>query len=274
MTALVVMAYGTPASRDEVAAYYTDIRRGRPPSPGQLADLVARYDAIGGLSPLRAITEAQRDVLARHWDGPVVLGYKHASPTIEEAVASVGADAAGLVLAPHYADASIGEYARRAGVPTLPEWHLLPEYVGFLAAALARTDPAHEVVFTAHSLPIDAAGDYPRRLRETAAAVAEKAGLARWSTAWQSAGRTAAAWLGPDIREVVEGTDAPGIVVCPCGFVADHLEVLYDLDVEAAAVARAAGREFARTPSLNADETVLAALARLVRDRIVRGSGG
>ena len=293
---VVVMAYGTPAGPQDVERYYTDIRRGRPPSPEQLADLARRYDAIGGTFPLRAITDAQVDRLRRHLGDHyvVTLGTKHAIPTIEDAVAVLAADGVtrvvGLVLAPHWSALSVGEYARRVsaaastyGLPaeTVEHWHLLPEYLDFLAAAVVdaqATLPEHvqrdaDVIFTAHSLPesaVPAEDPYPDQVLATAEAIATLADLFRWSTAWQSAGRTSDRWLGPDLLDVIrvraeEG--ASGIVVCACGFVADHLEVAYDLDVEAAALAKELGLPFARTRSLNDDDTVLAALAQLVRAR-------
>jgi len=297
---VVVMAYGTPAGASDVERYYTDIRRGRPPSPEQLADLQRRYDAIGGTFPLRAITEAQVDALAAAL-GPrfaVALGQKHASPTIEDAVAAVAENGAervvGLVLAPHYSEVSVGEYARRLAsaadarglaADTVESWHLLPEYLEFLAKAVVEAQaslPEHaqrdaDVVFTAHSLPEHAVGPddpYADQVRATAEAVATLAGLFRWSTAWQSAGRTPDPWLGPDLLDVLrvraeEG--AVGVVVCACGFVADHLEVAYDLDVEAASLAAELGLAFARTRSLNDDATLVDALARLVRSRAAAG---
>lgn len=294
MIGVLVMAYGTPSSRERIEEYYTDIRRGRPPTPEQLADLTARYDAIGGTFPLRAITERQAAAIQGHLgDGyRVELGLKHAAPTVEDGVAALAAAGCprivGLVLAPHYSALSVGEYARRAaaagaahGVPTdtIESWHLLPEYLTFLADAVVAaqaTLPDHvqrdaEVLFTAHSLPERAVppdDPYPDQLRATAEAVATQADLFRWSLAWQSAGRTPDPWLGPDVNDVIrvraeEG--AAGIVVCACGFVADHLEVAYDLDVEARAVAAEVGLPFARAASLNDDDTVMAALAALVR---------
>jgi ferrochelatase len=289
---VLVMAYGTPTSREHIRDYYTDIRRGRPPTEEQLAELTARYDAIGGTFPLREITDRQVSALRQALgDGyRVALGTKHSVPTIEDGVEAL-ADCeriVGLVLAPHYSRLSVGEYARRAaeagerhGVPvsTVEHWHLLPEYLRFLAdavlAALATLPEGvqrdAEVVFTAHSLPEKAVGSddpYPDQVRATAEAVATLTDLYRWSTAWQSAGRTPDPWLGPDVLDVIrtraeEGDH--GIVVCACGFVADHLEVAYDLDVEAARVAQEVGLPFARTASLNDDPRVLAALAELVR---------
>lgn len=300
-TGVVVMAYGTPAGSDDVARYYTDIRRGRPPSAEQLEDLTRRYDAIGGTFPLRAITEAQVARLAKHLgDGYVVaLGTKHSDPTIEAAVARLADQGAsrvvGLVLAPHYAALSVGEYARRvaeaaaaqgiAHATTIDSWHLLPEYLQFLADAVVEAQATlpedvqrdADVVFTAHSLPERAVapGDpYPDQVRATAEATATLADLFRWTTAWQSAGRTEDTWLGPDLLDVIrvraeEG--AAGVVVCACGFVADHLEVAYDLDVEAAALAKDLGLPFARARSVNDDDTVLAALAGLVRAAATSG---
>ena len=286
---VLLMAYGTPRDRDDIETYYTDIRRGRPPTPELMADLVGRYDALGGTFPLRAITDAQVDAIAAALgEGYAVeLGTKHSSPKVEDGVGALVARGAGrivgLVLAPHFSRFSVGEYAERAAkegarydvaVDTVETWHLLPAYLEFLERAVStalETVPAgSEVVFTAHSLPerILASGDpYPDQLRATAETVAERAGLTTWSTAWQSAGRTPEPWLGPDVLEVVRDRAArgvPGVVICACGFVADHLEVAYDLDIEAAAVARDLGIPFARTASVNDDGAVMRELARLV----------
>ncbi len=293
---VLAMAYGTPRDREDIAAYYTDIRRGSPPPQHLLDQLVMRYDAIGGTFPLRAITVAQCDALQAALDAAqpgefvVALGQKHASPTVEDGVGALAARGVrrvvGLVLAPHYSRFSVGEYAARARaagescgltVDTVQSWHLLPAYVGFLAdavrEALASVPAASQVVFTAHSLPqrILATGDpYPQQLRETAAAVARAAEVDDWAVGWQSAGRTAEAWLGPDVLEVVRSAaaaGAEGLVVCACGFVADHLEVAYDLDVDAARLAREVGLPFARTRSVTDDPGVMHGLARLVLDR-------
>ena len=285
---VVVMAYGTPATPDDIEAYYTHIRRGHPPTPEQLADLVRRYDAIGGISPLAARTEAQRAGLAAALEArapgrcTVVLGQKHAAPFIEDAAGALltdGVDAiVGLVLAPHYSGFSVGQYQERLGaaagevpVGAIDSWHLEPTYVDFLATAvrdgLAGLPATTTVVFTAHSLPERVLVDdpYADQLAESAAVVAAEAGLGpAWSLGWQSAGRTPEPWRGPDILDVIRGlADGPsaGVLVCPQGFVSDHLEVVYDLDIEAAAVAAEAGLPFARTRVLNDDPTVLGALA-------------
>jgi protoporphyrin/coproporphyrin ferrochelatase len=294
-TAVLVMAYGTPRDLSEVEAYYTDIRRGRPPTPEQLEELIGRYRAIGGQSPLLGITTAQAEGLRDRLNGPAVyVGLKHASPRIEEAVVRMQADgierSVGLVLAPHFSSMSVGDYEARvveaardtgwSGAFTMIEsWHLEPGYLAFLQEAVktargrlpeeAREDAV--VLFTAHSLPerILATGDpYPRQLRETAEAVATMAGIKRWETAWQSAGRTADPWIGPDILEVLprlKEDGAVGVVICPCGFVADHLEVLYDVDIEARSLAEQLKLPFSRTPSPNDDQVFLDALAAVVR---------
>ncbi|MEY3796026.1 MAG: hypothetical protein RLZZ170_40 [Actinomycetota bacterium] len=296
-TAVLLMAYGTPRTPAEIEPYYTDIRRGRAPTPEQLADLVARYDAIGGISPLAARTEAQRDALqvALNETAPdrydVVLGLKHAAPMIETAVNDLAASGyqhiIGLVLAPHYSSFSIGQYmdrTRKAAEPhgitvtSIDSWATEPAFIEFLAAdlrsRLADMPANTKVLFTAHSLPqriIDAGDPYPDELRSTAEAVAGAAGLdswSSWSIAWQSAGRTPEPWIGPDILAVIDdlatSENASGVVVCACGFVADHLEVLFDLDIEAKKHAEEKGLAFDRTSCVNDDATIMRALAQRV----------
>ena len=300
-TAVIVMAYGTPRTKDEILPYYTDIRRGRPPTDEALQDLIDRYEAIGGLSPLKKLTEDQRDALQNELNNirpghyEVFLGLKHASPFIEEAVAEVASkgfgEIVGLVLAPHFSSYSIGQYMGRVreaaaphGIPVrgVESWARNEEFVGFLAddmkKKLAAMPERTKVLFTAHSLPqriIDGGDPYPEELRATAELVAERAGLTRWSQwsiAWQSAGRTPEPWIGPDILEVIDSlattkqTDEPidGVLVSACGFVADHLEVLYDLDIEAAHRAASHGLAFSRTACVNDDRSVMASLARMV----------
>lgn len=213
------MAYGTPRTREEILPYYTDIRRGRPPSPEQLQDLTNRYEAIGGISPLAQRTQAQCNALQVELDlqAPgqyvVALGLKHASPTIETTVNELAAAGVlrivALVLAPHYSSFSIGQYHDRAraaagphgiAVAGIDSWAIEPAFIDFLArdlrTRLAAMPDSTKVLFTAHSLPqriIDAGDPYPDELRSTAEAVAAKAGLSHWSQwaiAWQSAGRT------------------------------------------------------------------------------------
>ena len=295
-TGVLVMAYGTPRSRAGLLDYYTDIRRGSPPPPELLDELASRYDAIGGISPLFERTESQRAAIAGALEGVapgqfrVALGQKHAGPFIEDGVASLaeaGVDrVVGLVLAPHYSRASVGQYLARAGEACggldvaftgIETWHLLPEFVAFLAAAVAeaRTQlpERHKVLFTAHSLPerVLEGDPYPSQLRATAEAVARRTGLDPWSDwtlCWQSAGRTGDAWRGPDINEVlVDLADtgrSDGVLVCAQGFVADGLEVLYDIDIQARETARELGLALVRTRSLNDDARVMRGLANLV----------
>jgi ferrochelatase len=301
-TGVLVMAHGTPSRREDIAPFYTRIRRGRPPSPEQLTALEDRYAAIGGLSPLTERTLAQVDgvraALERRAPGRYVVAYgaKHAAPLVEEAATALtGAGVArviGLVLAPHGASLGSQEYMERAETAiggrcpfiAVPPWYAEPELVALLAArvtgALASLSATgdqsrYPVIFTAHSLParVRESGDsYPEQLEESARLVAEAAGLARWEVAWQSAGRTPEPWLGPDIRDVVRGLaessgcdGVDGVVVCPIGFVTDHLEVLYDLDVELAAVAAQVALPFARTASLNDDPRFISVLADVIR---------
>ena len=291
------MAYGTPAEPGDVEAYYTHVRRGRPPTPEQVADLQRRYEAIGGTSPLLERTEAQargvQAALDREHPGrfTVELGMKHAPPFIEDAVVRLAdrgvTRVVGVVLAPHYSRLSVGEYQERtraaAGdgldVAMVLSWYDSPPYLEALTErvnkALAALPPQTEVVFTAHSLPariLDDGDPYPDQLRATAQAVAARADITGWRVAWQSAGRTPEPWIGPDIAEVLDelaaGGDVHGVLVCPAGFTSDHLEILYDLDVEASARARSLGLAFARTESLNDDPRLCEAVAGAVLERV------
>jgi len=294
---VLVMSYGTPAEPDDIEAYYTDIRRGRPPTPEQLADLRRRYDAIGGVSPLAERTAAQVAGLQVALDAvepgrfAVFSGAKHSRPSIEDGVAAVVeaglVDMVALVLAPHYSALSVGQYFERVAaaaddsgramaVTYVHDWHLEPVLVDLLAErvreALGRF-PAGAVVetfVTAHSLPARVAemdDPYPRQVAETGEAVAEAAGVERWQVAWQSAARTPEPWLEPDVLDAIRAVSgtADGVLVCPAGFVSDHLEILYDLDVQARQVAESVGLRFERTASLNDDPRFLGMLADVVR---------
>jgi ferrochelatase len=293
-TGVLLMAYGTPSSAAaaDLEAYYTHIRRGRPPTPELLDDLRRRYDAIGGVSPLLERTHAQvAGVQAVLGDGFVcALGQKHAAPFIEDGMAALGAagvsSVVGVVLAPHYSALSVGEYHQRAEAAAsgveyrrVDSWHREPGLVALLAervaAALGLFDDGERVMtlVTAHSLParvLDMGDPYPEQLRETAAAVMAEAGVGDdgWRLAWQSAGRTPEPWLGPDLLTVVRGLADEGfhgVVVCPAGFTSDHLEVLYDVDIEARRVAEECGTRLVRTASLNDDPRLCAVLADVVR---------
>lgn len=296
---VVLMAYGTPATPNDIAAYYTHIRHGRAPSEAEVAELRARYEAIGGASPLAERSEAQRvglqAALDRHGLNPrfcVVLGNKHAPPFIEDALATLAEGgvrrAVALVLAPHYSHASIGEYLERAAsagadhqiaVRAIHQWYLLPPFVDAMAGAVREalgrlgTAPARtHVLFTAHSLPERVLEDdaYPEQLRTGAAAIAA-AGVprsARWSMCWQSAGRAGGPWRGPDVLEVIADLatsgDVDGVVVCPHGFVSEHLEILYDLDRVARRAAVDAGLRFERSAVIGDNPALLSSLAAKV----------
>jgi ferrochelatase len=299
-TAVLVMAYGTPPDRAGVLNFYTDVRRGRPPSDEQLAELHARYDAIGGLSPMNERTAAQISLLQQALDAiapghfRTYYGAKHTSPRIEDAVRQAALDGCtalvGVVLAPHYSALSVGEYVERARLTTvelgmaadfIEHWFDEPELIDALSTrvrdALASLSPSEaadaRVVMTAHSLPeriLAAADPYPAQIEETARLIASRLELESWRTGWQSAGRTDEAWLGPDINEIIRQLAAEGasaVVVCACGFTSDHLEVLYDLDILASSVANDVGIKFVRTASLNAEASVFGALATRVAER-------
>ncbi len=290
------MAYGSPAGPDELEAYYTHIRRGHPPSPEQLADLHARYELIGGISPMRDRTRAQAEAIRAELDSAtpgawsVEMGMKHASPFIEDAVAAL-ADAGvryivGLVLTPHYSVGSVGTYLKQAAEAAadhsvdfagIESWHLEPSYLDFLERAVSKElvglPEKTKVFFTAHSLPVrtPAESSYADVLLESAQAVADRLGLApfsQWGVCYQSAGRTTDEWIGPDIAQLIadlgETGRSEGVLVCPHGFTSDHLEIRYDLDIGARGVAARAGLQFARSDVVNDEPTVMRALATRV----------
>ncbi len=274
------MAYGSPSRPEEVPAYLADIRSGRATPPELVEDLTERYRRIGG-SPLNEITERQRAALARELDMRVYVGMKHWRPSIADAVEQAVADGperlVGLVLAPHYSKMSIGGYrarleralSGRAELVFVESWHDHEPYLDTVADRVRGTD-AH-VVFTAHSLParvVEKGDPYRDELLETAGLVAERAGVESWSFAFQSASATGTPWLGPDILEELtelRARDVRKVLVAPIGFVADHLEILWDLDVEARELARVLGLELERIPSLNDDPEFIGGLAALVR---------
>jgi ferrochelatase len=284
MKAVVLMAYGSPERLADVPAYYSDIRGGRPIRPELLEDLVERYRRLGidEGSPLNAITEETRAALeAELRDIPVFTGMKHWTPRIAEAAdaaVSAGADrVVGLVLAPHYSAMSIAGYRTqleqaldgRAELAFIDSWHDEPGFVELLADRVRGTG-AH-VVFTAHSLPariLEAGDPYKDHLLETSRLIAERAGLDDWSFSFQSESQTGEPWLGPDILDHLEELHERGItevLVCPVGFVADHLEIRWDLDHEAAEKARELGLNFSRIEMPNADPAFIEVLAGLVR---------
>jgi ferrochelatase len=280
-TAVILMAYGSPERPEDIPAYFEDIRGGRPVRPEAVAELTERYRRIGGRSPLDEITEAQRAALEVETGLPVFVGMKHWHPWIADAVDAALADGAerivALVLAPHYSRMSIGGYRERletaldgrAELSFVESWHDYEPYIELLADRVQGTN-AH-VVFTAHSLPerILADGDpYRDQLLETSQLVAERAGVEHWSFAFQSESATGEPWLGPDILDELDSLYDGGVrkvLVAPVGFVSDHLEILWDIDVEARERAAELGLELDRIESLNDDPAFVRALADLVK---------
>lgn len=278
------MAYGSPERIEDIRPYLEDIREGRPVSDKAVEELTERYRRIGGRSPLDEVTERQRVALERELGLPVYAGMKHWRPRIRDAVdaaISRGAErVVGVVLAPHYSALSIAGYRERlesaldgrADLRFIESWHDHDPFLDVLANRVRGTD-AH-VVFTAHSLParILAMGDpYRDQLLETSRLIAERAGLERWSFAFQSASQTGEPWLGPDILEELVDLRARGIrkvLVAPVGFVSDHLEILWDIDVEARERAADLGLELERIESLNDDPAFIRAVAELVRSTL------
>ena len=280
------MAYGSPERVADVPAYYADIRGGRPIAPEHLEDLVSRYRALGieDSNPLNAITEATRAALQEELGVPVYTGMKHWTPHIAEAVdAAVEGGATrliGLVLAPHYSRLSIAGYREqlaealngRAELEFIDSWHDDDGFISFLADRVRDTD-AH-VVFTAHSLPARIIGEgdpYKDQLLETARLVADRAGVDDWSFSFQSESPTGEPWLGPDILDHLDELKATGVdkvLVCPVGFVSDHLEIRWDIDNEAQDKAREIGLELDRIEMPNDDPRFVRTLGEIVRGRL------
>jgi protoporphyrin/coproporphyrin ferrochelatase len=285
--AVLAMAYGSPSRVEDIPAYFSDIRGGRPVRQEAVDELAERYRRIGG-SPLNEVTEAQREALEVELGLPVYLGMKHWDPWISDGVRRALDGGAtrivALVLAPHYSRMSVGGYRDRveaaldgeAELRFIESWHDHGPYLEVLASRVGATD-AH-VVFTAHSLPerILAAGDpYRDQLLKTSRLVAMRAGVPdeRWSFAFQSESATGEPWLGPDILDELDRLHGAGVrkvLVAPVGFVADHLEILWDIDVEARERAAELGLELDRIASLNADPDFIRGLADLVRRELDR----
>lgn len=289
--AVLLLAYGAPLTLDDVAPYLLDVRGGRPTPPQMVEELRARYAAIGGRSPLLDRTWQQAEALSRRLgDGtPVLVGMRHWHPYIRDVLADAASRgvvrAVAVAMAPHYSRMSIGAYQRKIDeargamhVATVPQWYDHPCFLDAVAervrAALTRF-PADvrdsvPVVFTAHSLPqrILADGDpYPEQLRASVAGVMARLPNRAHEFAFQSAGQSLEPWLGPDAGAVLERLASRGgrhALICPIGFVADHLEVLYDVDIEYRRRARDLGIRLERTDSLNASPLLIEALADVV----------
>ncbi len=282
--AVILMAYGSPSRAEDIRPYLEDIREGRPVSDAAVEELTERSRRIEGRSPLDDATEAQRAALEGELGLPVFVGMKHWRPRIAEAIEQAlagGADTiVGLVLAPHYSRLSVQGYRERieqalqgrAELRFVESWHTHEPYLDVLADRV-RDSEAH-VVFTAHSLPariLDDGDPYRDQLLETSRLVAERAALDSWSFAFQSESPTGEPWLGPDILDELDTLQAKGVeqvLVCPIGFVSDHLEILWDLDVEAIERAAELGLDLERIDSLNDDLAFIRGLAELVRQTV------
>jgi ferrochelatase len=284
---VILMAYGSPERVADVPAYYSDIRGGRPVAQEHLDDLVARYRSLGieDSNPLNAITEATRAALQEELGLPVYTGMKHWTPRIADAADAALAGGAerivGLVLAPHYSSLSIAGYRKllkeavddRADIVFVDSWHDDQGFISFLADRVRDTE-AH-VVFTAHSLPariLDEGDPYKDQLLETARLVADTAGIEDWSFSFQSESPTGEPWLGPDILDHLEALASRGVesvLICPVGFVSDHLEIRWDIDTEAQDKARELGLHLERIEMPNDDPRFVRALADIVRGTTV-----
>jgi ferrochelatase len=285
------MAYGGPGNIDEVEPYLMDVRGGRPTKPQLVEEIRARYARIGGRSPILDLTRAQAAAIGRALGDrfTVFVGMRHWHPYIPDVVDEIAraghARVVGVAMAPHYSNMSVGAYEKkllqaadgRLDVSLVRTWWKQPQFLDAVAdrvlQALQRfSQPSTvQVVFTAHSLPeriLASADPYPDELKASAAEVATRARLSGWRFAYQSAGATAEPWLGPAVDTVLPelaktGHDA--VLLVPIGFVCDHVEILYDIDVEFQALAKRLGVQLERTASLNDDPGLVAAVAASVR---------
>ena len=282
-TAILCMAYGSPAGEADIEAYYTHIRGGRKPSPESLEELKGRYRAIGG-SPLTAITRAQAAAIGARFGLPAFVGMKHAPPFVADGAAEAERAGmqrlVGLPLAPHFAEMSLGGYQRSLAKAWPGElvfvrgFHDHPAFIkavrNLLSERLEESWP-DRLFFTAHSLParIVAEGDgYFDRLIESCHLVEAGMKLPDWEFAFQSASTTGEPWLGPDLLSAIEQSGARDVLVCPIGFVADHLEILYDLDVEAQMFAHSRSIKLRRTASFNDRPDFISAMTEVIFDAL------
>jgi len=300
---LLVMAYGTPYSEDDIERYYTHIRRGRKPSEEALQDLKDRYKAIGGISPLARITEDQANGLCNRLNElqddiefKMYLGLKHIEPFVEDGVEEMKKDgieeAISIVLAPHFSTFSVKSYNGRAKetadklgikLTSVESWYTEPKFIQFwsekVSAAFAEMSEQERakscLIVSAHSLPekIIANGDpYPDQLKETADLIAQAAGVENYEIGWQSAGQTPEPWIGPDVqdltRELHEEKGYNSFVYTPVGFITDHLEVLYDNDYECKVVCDEIGAAYRRPEMPNVDPLFIDGMANVVLNKL------
>lgn len=295
MIGLLVMAYGGPNNLDEVEPYLMDVRGYRPTSQEIIQEVRERYREIGGHSPILEQTRAQADALesALNSNGnqfKAYVGMRHWHPFIKDALANMQAEgiekAVGVVMAPHYSRMSIGAYYNKVEEANSPisfsrieNWHLQTGYIHALANRVrdalkrfpeeVRTEVP--VIFTAHSLPekiLEWNDPYPTQLRETVAAVMEQLGSHPHEFAFQSAAISTIPWLGPDAGEVIERLVSEGkkhILLCPIGFVCEHVEILYDIDIVYQKLAKSLGVQLERIEMVHTAPQMVAGLAELIR---------
>ncbi len=301
---LLVMAYGTPYKEEDVERYYTHIRRGRKPSPEMVEELKSRYRAIGGISPLAAITRKQAEALEKRLNETqdeiefkMYLGLKHIEPFIEDAVREMHSDgikeAVSIVLAPHYSTFSVKSYNGRAlkmaeslggpAITAVESWYKEPKFIQYwvekvqevLAGIPEEKREKAVLIFSAHSLPeriLQANDPYPHQLRETAELIVKGAGFENFAIGWQSAGNTPEPWLGPDVqdltRDLYKEYNYEAFIYLPVGFVSEHLEVLYDNDYECKVVTDELGAEYYRPPMPNDHPLFIDAMASVIRNKL------
>ena len=281
------MAHGTPSSLDDMSEYLRLVRGGRPPSDELVAEMRRNYEAIGGSSPLTEITVAQADALGARLgaDVPVAVGMRNWKPFIKDALAGLASKGVtrvvGIPMTPQFSTLSVQKYADAAttALPAglrfdaVPSYHAHPLLLDAFAERVRAAGPRPDelLVFTAHSLPqrtVDAGDPYPNEVAATARGVAERTGVKEYAIAYQSAGRTPEPWIGPDLGELIDDRSGMGtrkFLVAPIGFVCDHTEILYDIDILAARTAREFATSLRRTESLNTSPTFIALLQDLVR---------
>jgi len=289
-TGVLLMAHGTPASMDEMPEYLKLVRGGRPASDELVAEMRHNYQAIGGRSPLTDITQSQADALQARLghEVPVAVGMRNWTPFINDALAGLAQAGVtrviGIPLAPQFSTLSVQKYidAATAALPAgmtfeaVESFHAHPLLLDAFAERVRAAAPKSDelVVFTAHSLPkrvIDAGDPYADEVAATAQGVAARTGLSRYERAYQSAGRTPEPWIGPDLSELIDERSGKGIrkfLVVPIGFVCDHTEILFDVDVQAARTAREFSTSLRRTESLNTSPTFIAMLEQVVRQML------
>jgi ferrochelatase len=294
--AVLVMAYGGPGNIDEVEPYLMDVRGGRPTKPELVEEIRARYARIGGRSPILELTRAQAAGIGRALQDrfQVFVGMRHWHPYIQDAVNDIAAAglrrAVGVAMAPHYSNMSVGAYEKkllqaadgRLDVTLVRTWWDQPAFLEATATRIRQAlqrfpKPADvQVIFTAHSLPekiVASADPYPQELRASAEAAAKRAGVTGWRFAYQSAGATPEPWLGPDAEDVISEVARAGknaVLLVPIGFVCDHVEILYDIDVKYQALAKRLGIQLERTASLNDDPGLVTAVADVVRSAVAQ----